>query len=99
MRGWQRLGLEVLFGFLFCAGPAGSAPVAQDSLRLRFIAAFGEEGDRPGQMRRPHAISNDGKGNLYVADTGNNRIQKFDQHGGVLGMIGEIGRASCRERV
>lgn len=94
MRGRQRLSLQVLFGFLFCAMQADSAPVARDSLRLRFIAAFGEEGDRPGQMRRPHAISNDGKGNLYVADTGNNRVQKFDRQGRFLSMIGGFGWAN-----
>ena len=94
MRWRQRLGLEMLFGFLFCAMPADSAPVVQDSLRLRFIAAFGEEGDRAGQMSRPHAISSDGMGNLYVADTGNNRIQKFDQQVRFLSMIGGFGWAN-----
>jgi len=41
---------------------------------------FGTEvlpGDQPGQFKAPRGIALDAKGNLYVADTGNNRIQKL----------------------
>jgi len=31
-----------------------------------------------GQFRNPDGIVVDGSGNVYVADTGNNRVQKFD---------------------
>ena len=36
---------------------------------------------RPGQLNTPHSIAVDAKGNVYVADRGNNRIQVFDGNG------------------
>ena len=41
---------------------------------------FGTEllpGDKPGQFSSPSGVALDAKGNLYVADTGNHRIQKL----------------------
>lgn len=61
------------------------------SLRLRILFAFGGEGDKPGQLRNPQGIALDPEGNIYVADTGNNRIQKFDRHGRLLRQIGGFG--------
>jgi hypothetical protein len=41
----------------------------------RFIAQFaGERGPGPNQMNTPHSITSDAKGNIYVADRGNQRI-------------------------
>ena len=37
----------------------------------------------------------DGPGNVYVADTGNNRIQKFDSTGGFLGQWGSRAPATA----
>lgn len=36
------------------------------------------EGAGPNQFTTPHAIASDAKGNVYVADRGNRRIQVFD---------------------
>jgi tripartite motif-containing protein 71 len=47
-------------------------------------------------MDGPRALSADPSGNLYVADTGNQRIQKFDAAGNVLAAIGGFGRGSER---
>ena len=38
-------------------------------------------GNGPGQFKTPHAIATDAKGNVYVADRGNHRIQVFDGDG------------------
>jgi DNA-binding beta-propeller fold protein YncE len=35
----------------------------------------------PGQLNTPHSIAADAKGNIYVADRGNRRIQVFDHDG------------------
>ena len=43
----------------------------------RFIAAWGSQGDRPGEFNGPVGVALDGQGNAYVADIGNHRIQKF----------------------
>jgi sugar lactone lactonase YvrE len=34
-------------------------------------------GDQPGRFARPHGLAVDSRGHLYVADAGNQRIQKF----------------------
>ncbi len=42
-----------------------------------FILSFGSSGTSPGQFSSPRAISIDLNGNVYVSDTGNDRIQVF----------------------
>jgi DNA-binding beta-propeller fold protein YncE len=61
------------------------------SPQLRVLFAFGTEGDQPGQLRNPQGIALDPEGNIYIADTGNNRIQKFDRHGVFLKQLGGFG--------
>ena len=43
----------------------------------RILATFGETGGGPGQFNIPHSIHVDRYGNVYVAEVGNKRIQKF----------------------
>jgi sugar lactone lactonase YvrE len=38
----------------------------------------GDAGEGPGQFARPHGMAVDSKGHFYVADAGNQRIQKFE---------------------
>lgn len=52
-----------------------------DGLRLAWVGAAGEWGDRAGQFKGPLAVAYDSQGRLYVADTGNNRIQVRDAGG------------------
>jgi DNA-binding beta-propeller fold protein YncE len=61
-----------------------SSPVA-------FVARFGEKGNGPGQFDSPQAISADPSGFLYIADTGNDRIQKLDFRGRFVAEIGGFG--------
>ena len=49
-----------------------------------WIKSWGEPGDKPGQFSVPHSIAVDAKGNIYVADRGNRRIQVFDGEGNFL---------------
>jgi sugar lactone lactonase YvrE len=46
----------------------------------RFLAQVGSEkaGSEPGQFNLPHGIAVDAKGNVYVADRSNHRLQVFD---------------------
>ncbi|WP_243400930.1 6-bladed beta-propeller [Leptospira levettii] len=46
-----------------------------------YLATIGGPGKNPGQFRGPSSICFDPLGNLYVADSGNGRIQKFNQNG------------------
>jgi len=43
-----------------------------------FIASVGTKGAGQGQLNLPHTIATDAKGNVYVGDRSNRRIQVFD---------------------
>ena len=43
-----------------------------------WVKAVGTHGSGPDQFSTPHGIGADAKGNIYVADRGNNRIQVYD---------------------
>lgn len=51
------------------------------------IKSWGERGAGPGQFNTVHNIGVDARGNVYVADRGNRRIQVFDGDGGFLRII------------
>lgn len=62
-----------------------------DSVYATVLGSFGEEGDGPSQFQQPMAITVDPNGNIYIADTGNNRIQKFNRQGQFQTMVGGFG--------
>jgi len=45
--------------------------------RYSFITKWGSKGTKDGQFKTPTCVAVDSSGNVYVADYGNNRIQKF----------------------
>ena len=47
----------------------------------QFMFQWGSNGAGEGQFSGPHGIEVDAEGNVYVVDTGNNRIQKFTSDG------------------
>ena len=60
----------------------------------KFIKQWGSAGPGPGQFGMPHCLALDSKGNLYVGDRDNNRIQIFTQDGKLLGQLTQFGRPS-----
>lgn len=45
------------------------------------VDSWGPDGQGPGEFFEPHDVDVDNQGNVYVADTGNRRIQKLSQDG------------------
>ncbi|MBC7248934.1 MAG: TIGR03663 family protein [Anaerolineae bacterium] len=66
-------------------------PYAAKKVEAQAIAVWGTEGSEPGQFRDPRGIAVAPDGTVYVADAGNNRIQKFDAEGTLLKQWGEQG--------
>jgi 3-dehydroquinate synthase class II len=56
-----------------------------------WIGAWGTQGDSHGEIDQPAGIAFDSEDNLYVVDTGNNRIQKFTKDGQFLAKWGQQG--------
>jgi len=44
-----------------------------------FLTSFGTEGNEPGQFQHAIAVAVADNGSVFVADFGNNRIQKWQQ--------------------
>jgi hypothetical protein len=71
-------------------GPDGSTYISDGYINSRvakvdrngkWLKSWGERGNKPGEFNTPHSIAADAKGNIYVADRGNRRIQVFDGEG------------------
>jgi len=56
-----------------------------------YAGSIGSSGSGNGQFGYPQGIATDTQGNIYVADTTNNRIEKFDAKGKYLGKFGSSG--------
>ena len=54
----------------------------------RFLTTWGSSGNGDGQFDGPFGVAVDGSGNVFVADAGNNRIQKFTNTGTFIGKWG-----------
>lgn len=57
----------------------------------RFAMKFGSEGSSNGQFKRPKGIAVDANGDVWVADTKNNRVQEFSPTGEYLRQFGSEG--------
>jgi DNA-binding beta-propeller fold protein YncE len=56
-----------------------------------FLQRWGTDGFGPGQFDSPAGVAVDRAGNVYVADTNNNRVQKFSSTGHFIRQWGSIG--------
>ncbi|MCU1325055.1 MAG: hypothetical protein JWN34_425 [Bryobacterales bacterium] len=66
---------------LIADGEGPNTRVVRFSKNGKFLQWWGGAGAGPGQFNVPHSIAVDRKGNIYVADRANNRIQIFDSSG------------------
>jgi YD repeat-containing protein len=54
-------------------------------------STFGSLGSGNGQLKHPGDVALDAKGNLWVADSNNNRVEEFSPEGQYLGQFGTSG--------
>jgi DNA-binding beta-propeller fold protein YncE len=65
-------------GNIFVSDGYGNSRVVKYDKDGRFVKAVGTKGSAPGQLNLPHTIAADAKGNIYVGDRSNSRIEVFD---------------------
>lgn len=76
------------------AGFGGGQPMEiPDPVPPTYAASFGTTGSGNGQLETPADVAMDADGNLWVADKGNHRIQKFSASGAFLSQFGTQGSA------
>jgi len=68
-------------GSIFVSDGYGNSRVIKFSVNGKYLFEWGKKGENESEFNIPHALSLDKKGNLYVADRENNRIQVFDPNG------------------
>ncbi len=52
---------------------------------------IGTRGSKPASLKEPRGLAVDSRGNFWVADTGNDRLQKFSIDGSLLHVVGKQG--------
>lgn len=91
---------SVFASYLFSLGPAGGRARylsgrwhggRRGLLREHHPCQFGSEGTGNGQFNRPDALAIDSKGDVWVGDQNNERVQEFNQSGEYLGKFGNAG--------
>jgi DNA-binding beta-propeller fold protein YncE len=78
-------------GNIYVADGVGNQRVAKFDKNGVFIKSWGSKGTEPGQFAAARAIAIDAQNNVYVADSGNKRIQVFDSNGGFKSEIRNVG--------
>src|SRR5262249_31331357 len=74
-------------GNIYVADGFGNSRIAKFDRHGKFVKSWGSKGSDPGQFDTAHGLAIDTQGNVYVADTGNKRIQVFDGEGTVKAQI------------
>jgi DNA-binding beta-propeller fold protein YncE/4-amino-4-deoxy-L-arabinose transferase-like glycosyltransferase len=70
--------------------PVEVNPYANSVRTLEAFQTWGRAGSENGAFQRPRSVAVAPDGSVYVADTGNNRIQHFDSQGNLLNVWGSI---------
>lgn len=71
-------------GSFYVSDGYGNSRVVKFSAAGNYLFEWGKKGTKAGEFQTPHGIDLDAKGNVYVADRENNRIQVFDSSGKYL---------------
>lgn len=68
-------------GSFYVSDGYGNSRIIKFSSAGKYLFKWGTKGDKEGEFNIPHAINLDEKGNVYVADRENRRVQVFDSSG------------------
>ncbi len=82
-------------GSFYVSDGYDNSRVAYFSADGTFVKEWGTKGTKLGQFVVPHGIALDSRGQIYVADRENQRLQVFDESGGLIDVwpkSGKIGR-------
>ncbi len=88
--------LKEVPGEVNALAPAGQRvwTIAGDSLAALGITGgrrIGSRGSEPGNIKSARGIAVDAQGAFWIADTGNDRVQKFDREGNGVLIVGKSG--------
>ena len=79
-------------GNIFVSDGYGNSRVVKYDKNGRFIKEVGTRGNEPLQFNLPHTIAADAKGNIYVGDRTNSRIQVLDSDLNLVRIIANVGQ-------
>ncbi len=68
----------------FKVASAAKKMTIMSTSNYQFVAKWGASGKGNGQFDHPYGVAVDASGNVYVADWGNYRIQKFSSTGAYI---------------
>jgi DNA-binding beta-propeller fold protein YncE len=77
--------------FLFFSQSQAFTQNGQNRFVIKYLFSFPDEPVRGLSLSQPQALSIDPRGQVFVLDTGNNRILKFDKKGKFLFALGGFG--------
>src|SRR6266480_4027196 len=80
--------LAITLAFL---GVAATLPATVGAQPPVYLTQWGTQGSGDGQFQGPAGVAIDAAGNVYVADAGNARVQKFTGTGTYLAQWGTLG--------
>jgi DNA-binding beta-propeller fold protein YncE len=78
-------------GNIFVSDGYGNSRVAKYDKNGRFLKSVGSKGAEKGQLNLPHTIAADAKGNVYVGDRSNSRIEVFDNDLNLKTIFDQVG--------
>jgi tripartite motif-containing protein 71 len=87
---WYKLSILFLISTTLVCSSLHLSPSAFSSNGTFITKWGGDYSGRDGKMRSPAGITLDQEGNVYVADTGNNRIQVFSSNGTFITKWGDV---------
>jgi sugar lactone lactonase YvrE len=90
------LAIDTRNRFLYVADTELDQVLVYDADSLKLLRKLGTAGQKhtlttPGDFSKPAGVAVDSEGNLYVADTWNNRIEIFDADGQFVSAFGKAG--------